>query len=102
MIYNNRHFLFFLGHTNHSSLHENLQLVVRQHVLPYDDREPRTRLEASLRDLARIQNGRPPDLLHIADAHEYEQATHDTNQMNDGSRLPVIERPSKHSANVKR
>lgn len=62
----------FLGHTDHTSLHENLQLVVRQHLLSHDDRKPRARLEAPVRNLAGLQDGRPLDLLYFVDAYEYE------------------------------
>lgn len=77
----NNHTYNFTGHTYHSSLYKNLQLVVWQHLLPHDDREPRARLEALVRNLIRLQDGRSLDLLHFADADEYEQATHDTNQI---------------------
>lgn len=77
----------FSGHTDHTSLHKNLQLVVRQHLLPYDDREPRARLEASVRNLVGLQDGRPTDLVYFADAHEHEQATHDTNQVEDAEAI---------------
>ena len=53
---------------------KDLQLVQRQHLLPHDHRQPRPRLQASLRDQPRLQDGRPSNLLHQPHAHQHEQA----------------------------
>lgn len=79
---NNLHtYNLFTGHTHHSSLYKNLQLVIWQYLLPHDDRKPRARLEALVRNFIGLQDGRSLDLLHFANAHEHEQATYDTNQI---------------------
>lgn len=80
----------FLGHIDHTSLYKNLQLVVRQHLFPHDDRKSRARLEALMRNLAGLQDGRSLDFLHLVDAHEHEQATHDTNQINENNTFAVF------------
>lgn len=59
----------FSGHIDHASLYKNLQLVIRQYLLPYDDRKPRAWFETFVRNFAWLQNGRPLDLLHFANAH---------------------------------
>jgi len=69
------------GHTHHPSLYKNLQLVVWQYLLPYDDREPCARLKTFMRNFIGLQDGRSLDFLHFINAHEHEQATYDTNQI---------------------
>lgn len=72
-VYINVIFCLFPGHTGNSSIHQNLELVVREHVLPHDYREPRARLQVALRDVSGLQDGRPAHLLHLPDAHQHEQ-----------------------------
>ena len=64
----------FVGGVGDPPLHKDLQLVQRQHLLPHDHRQPRPRLQASLRDQPRLQDGRPSNLLHQPHAHQHEQA----------------------------
>lgn len=42
------HFKFFLGNSGDASVHSHIELVVGQHVLPHDDRQPRARLKAAV------------------------------------------------------
>ena len=55
-------------------VHAYLQLVQRQRLLPHDDREPGARVQAAVRDQPRLQDGRPAHELHLAHAHQHEQA----------------------------
>ena len=67
--------MFFVsGRSGDSPFHEDLQLVEREHLLPHDHRKPGAGLQAVVRDLARLQDGRPPHLLHLPHAHQHEQA----------------------------
>ena len=66
--------LIFLGRAGDPPVHPDLQLVEREHVLPHDHRQPGARLEAAVRDQSRVQDGRPPDQLHLSHAHKHEQA----------------------------
>ena len=43
-------------------------------ILPHDHRQLGAGLQAAVRDLARLQDGRPLDLLHLAHADQHEQA----------------------------
>ena len=62
-----------IGGSRDAPVHSHFQLVFRQHVLPHDHREPGQGLEAVVRDVPRLQDGRLADVLHLADAHKHEQ-----------------------------
>ena len=54
------------GIVGDTSFHADIQLVIGQHLLPHDNRQPGPRLETALRDLFRLQDGRLADLLHFS------------------------------------
>ncbi len=60
------------GSTCDPSLHKNIQLVLGKYILPHDDWEFGPRLQTPLWDVTRLQNGRPPHLIHFPNAYEYE------------------------------
>ncbi|XP_061637581.1 unconventional myosin-VIIa-like isoform X9 [Phyllopteryx taeniolatus] len=62
------------GRSDHSSLHQDLQLEQREHILPHHHRKPRQRKQTPLRDLLGLQDGRPADVVHQPDADCHEQA----------------------------
>lgn len=66
--------MHFVGDFGDASVHAHFQLVVGQHVLPHDDRQPGARLQVVVRNGARLQDGRPADLLHFPHARQHEQA----------------------------
>lgn len=74
--------LYFSGHSGHASLHEDFELVLWQHLFPHDHWQLSARIETALRNVARIQDGRPPDVIHIADAYQHEQTTLRTSEVN--------------------
>lgn len=82
-----RFFPFFPGYSRNTSIHKNLELVIRQHVLPHDNRQSGARLEAPLRDLVGLQDGRPAHFLHITDADQHEQTEKYPNQVAIKNRL---------------
>ena len=51
------HLAIFPGRSGHSSIHQDLQLVQWQHLLPHDHRQPGQGLQAAVRDVSRIQDG---------------------------------------------
>lgn len=70
---------YFAGHSGDSSVYAHLQLVLGQHLLSHDNRKPGARLQVTLRDLTRLQNGRLAHFLHLLDAEYHEQAkVHET------------------------
>ena len=73
--------LFVAGRSGNSSLYQDLQLVQWQHVLPHGHREPGQGLQAAVRDLTGIQDGRLADLLHQFDADKYEQTKNSQSQI---------------------
>ena len=73
-IENMENLYYFPGRSGDPPLHPDLQLVQRQHLLPHDHREPGAGLQAALRDLPGLQDGRPAHLLHQPHAHQHEQA----------------------------
>lgn len=66
-----------VGHSGHPPVHAHFQLVLGEHVLPHDDRQPGARIEAALRDVPRLQDGRPAHVLHFTDADQHEQTAND-------------------------
>lgn len=46
----NMFFMYFLitGHLNNASVHSNIKLVIRQHLLPHDDRKSGARFQAAV------------------------------------------------------
>ena len=63
-----------IGGSRDTPVHSHFQLVFRQHVLPHDHRKPGQGLEAVVRDVPRLQDGRLADVLHLAHADQHEQA----------------------------
>ena len=53
------------GTTCHSSIHQDIKLVLRKHLFPHDDRKSSERVKTFVRNVIRLQNGRPPNLLYI-------------------------------------
>ena len=68
------HTSFFSGCPGDTPIYSNFQLVIGQHLLPHDHRQLGAGLQAAVRNLARLQDGRPLDLLHLAHADQHEQA----------------------------
>ena len=64
----------FLGGSRDAPVYPDFQLVLRQHLLPHDHRQPGAWLEVALRDVVGLQDGRPAHLLHLAHADQHEQA----------------------------
>lgn len=60
------------GHTRNTSIYSHIELVVGQHILPHDHRQFSAWLEAVMRDIIRIQNGRLIDIVHLINASKYE------------------------------
>ena len=69
------------GCLGHPPLHEDFELVERQHLLPHDDRQFGPRIEAALRDVPGVQDGRLAHFLHLSHADEHEQAEIDASQV---------------------
>ena len=70
------------GHPGDPPLHTNLKLVIWQHILPHDNRQPGAGVKAAMRDIAGLQDGRSAHLIHLTHADQYEQATgHSTDQV---------------------
>lgn len=63
-----------IGGSRDTPVHSHFQLVFRQHVLPHDHRKPGQGLEAVVRDIPRLQDGRLADVIHLAHADQHEQA----------------------------
>lgn len=60
------------GNPRDQPVHQNQQLVLGQHVLPHDHRQPGAGLQAAVRDLPRLQDGRPTDVIHLPYVDQYE------------------------------
>ena len=69
-----QHFFPLPGRPGDPPLHPDLQLVVWQHLLPHDHREPGAGQQTPLRDQPGLQNGRPSDVIHLPHVGKHEQA----------------------------
>ena len=61
-----------LGCPGDAPIHAHFELVLWQHVLPHDNRQSGERIQAAVRDLPWLQDGRPAHELHLAHAHQHE------------------------------
>ena len=62
------------GPAGHAPLQSHYPLGERPSLLPPHRRGLQLLLQADVRDLARLQDGRPPHQLHLSHAHKHEQA----------------------------
>ena len=67
--------LFFvhLGRFGNTSIHEDFKLVIRKHILSYDNRQSCSWIKTSLWNLTWIQNGWSFNIIHIINVGKYEQ-----------------------------
>lgn len=61
-----------IGNSGNTSIYTHLELVIGQYILSHDHRKFGTRIEITVRNFARLQNGRSANIVHFANAHKYE------------------------------
>lgn len=80
-IYNLFYLFTLSGNISYTSVHTHIKLVLGQYIFPYDHWQFGSWLEITLRNVARIQNGRFTHVIHIIDARQYEQTTDNSNEL---------------------
>lgn len=66
-------YVSFLGDISHAPVHEDIELVVGEHLLPHDNRQLGERVEIVVRNVSGLQDGRFADVVHITDVVQHEQ-----------------------------
>jgi len=66
-------YLSYLGDISHAPVHEDIELVVGEHLFPHDNRQLGQRVEIVVRNVSGLQDGRFADVVHITDVVQHEQ-----------------------------